>query len=78
MIVDGKGDIKAKRRKKELVIEYLHASIDALFIDEAQDLDANALALFGKLSESIYAYIVGDPKQYGVYRKGWKSKQGLG
>lgn len=63
MIVDGKGDIKAKRRKKELIIEYLQASVDALFIDEAQDLDADALALFGKLSESIYAYIVGDPKQ---------------
>lgn len=63
MIVCGKGETKEKHRKKELIIEYLQASVDALFIDEAQDLDADALALFGKLSESIYAYIVGDPKQ---------------
>ena len=55
MIVDGKGETKAKHRKKELIIEYLQASVDALFIDEAQDLDADALTLFGKLSESIYA-----------------------
>lgn len=72
MIVDGKGEIKAKHRKKELIIEYLQASVDALFIDEAQDLDADALTLFGKLSESIYAYIVGDPKQSIKYPKDFR------
>ncbi len=72
MIVDGKGETKAKHRKKELIIEYLQASVDALFIDEAQDLDADALALFGKLSESIYAYIVGDPKQSIKYPKDFR------
>ena len=72
MIVDGKGETKAKHRKKELIIEYLQASIDALFIDEAQDLDADALILFGKLSESIYAYIVGDPKQSIKYPKDFR------
>ena len=72
MIVDGKGETKAKHRKKELIIEYLQASVDALFIDEAQDLDADALTLFGKLSESIYAYIVGDPKQSIKYPKDFR------
>lgn len=48
------------------------ASIDALFIDEAQDLDADALALFEKLSENIYAYIVGDPKQSIKYPKDFR------
>ena len=72
MIVDGKGETKAKHRKKELIIEYLQASVDAFFIDEAQDLDADALALFEKLSESIYAYIVGDPKQSIKYPKDFR------
>ncbi len=72
MIVDGKGETKAKHRKKELIIEYLQASVDALFIDEAQDLDADALALFEKLSESIYTYIVGDPKQSIKYPKDFR------
>lgn len=72
MIIDGKGETKAKHRKKELIIEYLQASVDALFIDEAQDLDADALTLFGKLSESIYAYIVGDPKQSIKYPKDFR------
>ena len=72
MIVDGKGETKAKHRKKELIIEYLQASVDALFIDEAQDLDVDALTLFGKLSESIYAYIVGDPKQSIKYPKDFR------
>ena len=72
MIVDGKGETKAKHRKKELIIEYLQASVDALFIDEAQDLDADALTLFGKLSESIYTYIVGDPKQSIKYPKDFR------
>lgn len=72
LIVDGKGETKAKHRKKELVIEYLQASVDALFIDEAQDLDADALALFEKLSESIYTYIVGDPKQSIKYPKDFR------
>lgn len=63
MIVSRKGETKAVCSKKQIIIEYLKASIDALFIDEAQDLDDDALALFGKLAENIYLYILGDPKQ---------------
>lgn len=72
MIVDGKGETKAKHRKRKMIIEYLQASIDALFIDEAQDLDTDALALFGKLAEDIYTYIVGDPKQAIKYPKDFR------
>lgn len=63
MIVCRKGETKAVCNKKKIIIEYLEASIDALFIDEAQDLDEDALALFGMLAKYIYTYIVGDPKQ---------------
>ena len=63
MIVCRKGETNAVCNKKKTIIEYLQASIGALFIDEAQDLDEDALALFETLAESIYLYIVGDPKQ---------------
>lgn len=72
MIVCGKGETKAKKRKKEMIIEYLCASIDAIFLDEAQDLNSDALCLFGRLAESIYSYIVGDPKQAIKYPKDFR------
>ncbi len=72
MIVCAKGETKAKHRKKETIIEYLHASIDAIFLDEAQDLNVDALNLFEKLSEYIYSYIVGDPKQAIKYPKDFR------
>lgn len=56
MIVCRKGETKAVCNKKKIIIEYLEASIDALFIDEAQDLDEDALALFGILAKYIYTY----------------------
>lgn len=73
MIVCRKGETKAVCNKKKIIIEYLEASIDALFIDEAQDLDEDALALFGKLAENIYAYIVGDPKQAIKYPQAFRN-----
>lgn len=73
MVVYRKGETKVVRDKKETVIEYLSASIDALFIDEAQDLDEDALAICGKLAEKIFLYIVGDPKQAIKYPHAFRS-----
>ncbi len=47
-------------------------SIDSLYIDEAQDLDEDALNLFGTMGKSLFIYMVGDPNQAikypGAYR----------
>ncbi|MBO5057009.1 MAG: AAA family ATPase [Lachnospiraceae bacterium] len=63
MIVCRKGETKKLCEKKKLIVDYLVSSIDALFIDEAQDLDNDALSLFGELGKNIYLYMVGDSKQ---------------
>lgn len=59
-------DNKRKMQKEliDLVIKHLKSSIAKIFVDEAQDLDGDALKIFQILANNdIYTYMVGDPKQ---------------
>jgi superfamily I DNA/RNA helicase len=63
MVVAGKGTTKKICSQKAVIMDYMVSSIDSLFIDEAQDLDEDALNLFGTMGMSLFVYMVGDPKQ---------------
>jgi len=64
MILNKKGKNKAGKVKVDIVIKHIMASVDSIFVDEAQDLDDDALFVFRILSEAgVYVYMVGDPKQ---------------
>lgn len=59
-------DNKKKTQKQliDLVIKHMQCSIVKIFVDEAQDLDEDALKVFEILANNgIYIYMVGDPKQ---------------
>ena len=63
-VLNKKRKSKSLKNKIDLVYSHLTDSIDSILIDEAQDLDSDALSIFSILSEvGIYVYIVGDPKQ---------------
>lgn len=55
---------KTKREKVDFVISHINAKISHIFVDEAQDLDDDALHVFRILGENqIEIYMIGDPKQ---------------
>jgi superfamily I DNA/RNA helicase len=55
---------KKKKLKVDKVISILNQCIESIFIDEAQDLDSDALRVFEVLGHSnIFVYMIGDPKQ---------------
>jgi superfamily I DNA/RNA helicase len=63
-ILKKKGKKKAKKLKIDTVYQHLKDSIHCIMVDEAQDLDDDALNIFRLLSEiGIPVYMVGDPKQ---------------
>ncbi|MDR2229974.1 MAG: AAA family ATPase [Flavobacteriaceae bacterium] len=55
---------KIKKQKVELIINHISCKISHIFIDEAQDLDLDALKIFEILGKNnIDIHIIGDPKQ---------------
>ena len=73
MILNRKGKTKSVKAKIEIVLHHILASIDSIFVDEAQDLDDDALSVFQFLSEKgLYVYLVGDPKQAIKYPKSFE------
>lgn len=59
-------DNKKKKQKEliDLVVKHLQSSIAKIFVDEAQDLDEDALKVFEILvNNDICTFMVGDPKQ---------------
>lgn len=55
---------KTKKQKVDKIISCIQSRISHIFIDEAQDLDEDALKAFEVLGNSdFYIYIIGDPKQ---------------
>jgi hypothetical protein len=55
---------RAKKSKVDRVLDIIGASTDAIFLDEAQDLDVTALNVFEVLGFSVVdLYMIGDPKQ---------------
>lgn len=63
-----------KKKLIDVVINHMQSSIVKIFIDEAQDLNEDALKVFEILAQNnIYIYMVGDPKQAlkypGVFEK---------
>lgn len=57
-------DNKDLKKNKEIVLSLFKASVRAIFIDEAQDIDEDVIEIIKYLNNNgIYFYIVGDPKQ---------------
>ncbi len=55
---------KGKKQKVNIVINHICSKISHIFIDEAQDLDSDALKVFEILGKNnIDVHIIGDPKQ---------------
>lgn len=55
---------KKEMQKRKNILEHFIASIGAIYIDEAQDLDEDVIKIIEKLaSENISIYMVGDQKQ---------------
>jgi superfamily I DNA/RNA helicase len=55
---------KTKKAKVDFINSHIAAKISHIFIDEAQDLDGDALRVFKILSENgVAVYMIGDPKQ---------------
>ncbi|SDL65020.1 UvrD-helicase domain-containing protein [Chryseobacterium taihuense] len=55
---------KVKKQKVELIINHISCKISHIFIDEAQDLDLDALKVFEILGKNnIDIHVIGDPKQ---------------
>lgn len=55
---------KDKRAKVKCIHNLLNASIEKIFLDEAQDLDKAALKAFKAIADhAVPIYMVGDPKQ---------------
>lgn len=61
---------RAKKLKVERVISFIKSRIDRIYLDEAQDLDLDALRAFSCLGvNGLHAYMIGDPKQSIKYPK---------
>ena len=61
---------KLKKAKVDFVISHINSKISHIFIDESQDLDADALKTFEILGlNDINIYMIGDPKQAIKYPK---------
>lgn len=55
---------KAQKAKVDHILFILHACIDSIYVDEAQDLDADALEIFKVLgAQDCLIHLLGDPKQ---------------
>jgi hypothetical protein len=55
---------KAQKAKVDHVLSILHACVDSIFVDEAQDLDSDALEIFRILGfRDCLIHLLGDPKQ---------------
>ncbi len=55
---------KLKKSKVDLIVSHITSKISHIFIDEAQDLDFDALKAFEILGlNNIKTYMIGDPKQ---------------
>lgn len=68
-----KHNSQKKKSKVRKVHKLLSSSIDKIFLDETQDLDATALKVFQQIGEnSVDLYMVGDPKQAIDYPKSFK------
>lgn len=84
MIIDrsnSKHGNKAKKAKVDFVNSHIAAKISHIFIDEAQDLDGDALCVFKILgANEIAVFMIGDPKQAikfpGVFRDFMKQATG--
>lgn len=63
-----------KKSKVRKVLKLLSSSIEKIFLDEAQDLDAKTLRAFQEIGEkSVDIYMVGDPKQAIKHPKAFKA-----
>ncbi|MGY0552916.1 UvrD-helicase domain-containing protein [Vreelandella sp. 2A-K22] len=68
-----KHNSQKKKSKVRKVHKLLSSTIDKIFLDETQDLDATALKVFQQIGEnSVDIYMVGDPKQAIDYPKSFK------
>lgn len=55
---------KVQKAKVDHVLSILHACVDSIFVDEVQDLDADALEIFKLLgARDCLIHLLGDPKQ---------------
>lgn len=64
MILNKDRKNKKIKRKIDIIMHHIEDSIDCILIDEAQDMDKDAIKVFTILSNlKIYIYMVGDPKQ---------------
>lgn len=64
ILVGNMKQTKKEIRKRKNILEHFIASIEAIYIDEAQDLDEDVIKIIEKLAfENINIYMVGDPKQ---------------
>lgn len=55
---------KIQKLKVDHVLSILHACVDSIFVDEVQDLDADALEIFKLLgARDCLIHLLGDPKQ---------------
>ena len=61
---------KLKKANVDFIISHINSKISHIFIDESQDLDADALKTFEILGlNNINIYMIGDPKQAIKYPK---------
>tara|TARA_B110000908_G_scaffold84264_1_gene100693 strand:- start:237 stop:1658 length:1422 start_codon:yes stop_codon:yes gene_type:complete len=76
-VVDESYSAHSSQRKKlkvRKVLKLLSSSIEKIFLDEAQDLDAKALRAFQEIGDkAVDIYMVGDPKQAIKYPKAFKT-----
>ncbi len=64
MILSKKGKKIIIKEKIDIIMEHIEDAISCILIDEAQDMDKDAIEVFTILSKlNIYIYMVGDPKQ---------------
>lgn len=64
ILVGNISQTKKQITKRKNILEHFIASIGAIYIDEAQDLNEDVIKIIEKLaSENISIYMVGDPKQ---------------
>ncbi|MEL1246304.1 UvrD-helicase domain-containing protein [Flavobacterium sp. DGU11] len=78
---NGKHTNKAKRAKVDFIVSHIVAKISHVFIDEAQDMDGDALRVFQILGDNgIDIYMIGDPKQAIKYPSAFRNflKQATG
>ncbi len=64
IIVGNKQQTKKEKYRRSLIINHFIASIDSIYIGEAQDLDNDIVEIIKLIAlNNIYIYMVGDPKQ---------------